>query len=407
MRDQIRQHIKSFPVLKSHYSRGKSKSRKYLSPLLSVAEMHRLYLKKYEADTPSVKYSFYSRIFNSEFNLTFGSPKTDTCPTCEIFRNKLAMQVDHASKLKVRKDHREHLDSAERFYADLRLNTALAKKDNSVFTMTFDFQQNLPLPHIPVGDIFYLQQMWMYVFGIHSCGDNKVSMYCWPEVMAKRGSDEVISCLHDFISKVPAAVNTLFLFSDGCPGQNKNSNVMSYLFTLVSTGRFLKITHFFPVRGHSFLPNDRDFGRTEIRKRKHERIYTCDQWMDVIKAARVRKPFEVVSCDNGMFLNCCDHLSPSFKKTIKNDEKQPLNISNARVLEYSSSHPTEVWVQYRPDGEWRKFTILKRGGAIPSIPLLTKYTGLLAMKENKVTDLKKIVDKYVPTEFKSYYRSIM
>ena len=54
--------------------------------------------------------------------------------------------------------------------------------------------------------------------------------------MVKRGSDEVVSCLHDFILKVPATANTLFLFSDGCPGQNLMCELS---FTLVSTGRFL------------------------------------------------------------------------------------------------------------------------------------------------------------------------
>ena len=74
------------------------------------------------------------------------------------------MQVDLASKLRVKKDHQEHLDSAERFYADLRHNTALAKIDNFVLTLGFNFHQNLPLPHMPVGDLFYLQQMCMYVW---------------------------------------------------------------------------------------------------------------------------------------------------------------------------------------------------------------------------------------------------
>ena len=68
-------------------------------------------------------------------------------------------------------------------------------------------------------------------------------MYCWPETLAKRGSDEVVSCLHHFLSRVPASVTTLFLYSDGCPGQNKNSNVLHYLYSLVSTGKFVKITH--------------------------------------------------------------------------------------------------------------------------------------------------------------------
>ena len=80
-------------------------------------------------------------------------------------------------------------------------------------------------------------------------------MFCWPEVVAKRGSDEVQSC---FLSDVPPSTTTLCVYSDGCRWQNKNSNVLHYLFTLVSKGRFQQIQHTFPVRGHSYLPNDCD-----------------------------------------------------------------------------------------------------------------------------------------------------
>ena len=45
IKKQIEGHIRSFPVVKSHYS---TRRRKYLSPLLSIAEMHRLYIDKYE-----------------------------------------------------------------------------------------------------------------------------------------------------------------------------------------------------------------------------------------------------------------------------------------------------------------------------------------------------------------------
>ena len=314
--------------------------------------------------------------------------------------------------MKVKADHRIHLDSAEMFYATLRQKTDLAKSDSSVLTVTFDFQQTLPLPHIPVGDLFYMQQLWLFVFGVHSCGNNQVSMYCWPEVTAKRGSDEVISCLHHFFTELPRSVNTLYLFSDGCPGQNKTSNVMSYLFTLVFTKRFSKITHTFPVRGHSCLPNDRNFGRTEMKKRKHERVYTCEQWMDIIRSARICKPFKVVECDRTMFLDWQVQFSKYFKKLVKNQEKQALKISHARVLEYSATHPTEVWVKYSPespDTEWKKYTILK-GDASPDLPnpvSSRKYSAPVPLKENKSRDLAKIADKYVPAEFKSYYQNIL
>jgi hypothetical protein len=149
---------------------------------------------------------------------------------------------------------------------------------------------------------------------------------------AKRGSDviEVISCLHATLSQLPPEVTSLRLYSDGCGGQNKNANVMRYLFSLVALGRFQYIRHTFPVRGHLFLPNDRDFGRTEVNR---QRIYTSSQWMEVIKHARQRKPFNVVAADQSMFLNFDLHFVPMFKKTIKG-----LKIQKARVLEYSADH---------------------------------------------------------------------
>ena len=38
-------------------------------------------------------------------------------------------------------------------------------------TELFDFQHNLPLPHIPTNGTFYLR-VYMYVFGIHDCSTN-------------------------------------------------------------------------------------------------------------------------------------------------------------------------------------------------------------------------------------------
>ena len=43
---------------------------------------------------------------------------------------------------------------------------------------------------------------------------------------------------------------------------------------------FQCLRHTFPIRGHSFLPNDQDFGRTEVNKRQNERIYTPNQWTE-------------------------------------------------------------------------------------------------------------------------------
>ena len=40
-----------------------------------------------------------------------------------------------------------------------------------------------------------MRQLWLYVFGVHECGSNRAVMYSWPEFIAGKGSNEVVSCL--------------------------------------------------------------------------------------------------------------------------------------------------------------------------------------------------------------------
>ena len=162
-----------------------------------------------------------------------------------------------------------HLRKADRFYKSLQADTQDSKSSASICTHAFDFEQNLPLPHLPVGEIFYSRQLWLYAFVVHCCSDDSASNFCWDETVAKKGANEVISCLDYYFTRtLPDEVDTLNLYSDGCGGQNKNRFVIMYLYSLVKLGRFKKIKHVFPIRGHSFLPCDRDFAIIEQKKRK-------------------------------------------------------------------------------------------------------------------------------------------
>ena len=109
--------------------------------------MHRMYVDKYEggADKPLVKYHYYSKVFNEDFNLSFGDPKSDTCGTCEQFMIELSFLSDNPSKKQAAEQRRdEHHCSVEKFYSDIRLDTEMAKKNTHISTISFDFQQNLP-----------------------------------------------------------------------------------------------------------------------------------------------------------------------------------------------------------------------------------------------------------------------
>lgn len=192
------------------------------------------------------------------------------------------------------------------------------------------------------------------------------------------------------ISILYKVVNTVYLFSDGYAGQNKNSTVMQYLYTLVKSGRFSRIQHIFPIRGHSFLPCDRDFAKTESKKKKVERLYIPEHWMEVIRKTRKVKPFSVVPVTQSLVLDFKNHLTPFFKKTYTSLTKETLRFREARMFEYARDHPTEVWVKYSlsVDDEWHRFSIEKRRSSGPTLPTQPVTTDIVPLNPKKVDDLK-------------------
>ena len=74
----------------------------------------------------------------------------------------------------------------------------------------------------------------------------------------------ILACI-SYLSKLPATVKKLTCYSDSCFGQNKNFEMICFWNHQALT-RFEQIDHKFLVRGHTYLPNDRDFAHIEKRK---------------------------------------------------------------------------------------------------------------------------------------------
>lgn len=106
--------------------------------------------------------------------------------------------------------------------------------------------------------------------------------YLYHEGIAKKGSNEVRTFLWDYIRNcIPPRVKKLHLYSDNCGGQNKNFTAIAFLSALRDSGRFDEIRHLFPVRGHSFMPCDRDFNVAKTFIRKTDRIYSLKQFYEI------------------------------------------------------------------------------------------------------------------------------
>ena len=87
-------------------------------------------------------------------------------------------------------------------------------------------------------------------------------MFVWSESIAGRGADEICSGLRLFLHAIPLETRQLTLYSDSCFGQNKNVQVICFWNQRILE-RFDQIYHKFFFRGHTHLPNDRDFSHIE------------------------------------------------------------------------------------------------------------------------------------------------
>ena len=109
----VKQHIHSFPKYQSHYCRNDSPHRIYLSPELTIVKMYNLYKQQHVDD--AVSEWVYRKIFNECFNLTFGTPKTDTCKTCDQYKVGVeAMKTDESKLMQVQGEWDLNKRKAER-----------------------------------------------------------------------------------------------------------------------------------------------------------------------------------------------------------------------------------------------------------------------------------------------------
>lgn len=107
-------------------------------------------------------------------------------------------------------------------------------------------------------------------------------------------------------TEIPNTVKKLILFSDGPSGQNKNHTVVRFFMNFCDKGRFDSIIHNFPVRGHSYSPCDRDFGAINRLFKKVDRMYTPEEYMELILEASKTNRFtahkvtlHIISLKNG------------------------------------------------------------------------------------------------------------
>lgn len=403
------EHIESIPKYVSHYSREKNPDRVYLDHDINISILYKDFYMTWcqEKNIEPVKEDRYRRIFCSKFNIGFKLPKVDTCATCDELNNLIeankeikAIYQDLKIKLEL------HQRRAAAMQNDLKRETEDAKRNHKKIVISFDLQQTLPTPLLTVGQAFYLRKAWTYNLGVHNCGDGQATMYMWTEDVAKRGSEEIASCLLNYLtSRLTTGEEDLILYTDNCGGQNKNWLLMLLWLQLVREKKYKTIEHRFLVSGHTYLPSDRDFAVIERHKKYLRQVYCPQQWYEAVSRSKRVNPFNVVVMKQENFLSFQN--IPFSKKNVTED-REPIKFTQIRCFKFDYNFPNTMFIKHlQNEVSFKTVNIGKRGIHISEINnvlqnLPIKYQQRLKLSAEKIADLKKLL-KYIPPVFQQYF----
>ncbi|CAG4961110.1 unnamed protein product [Colias eurytheme] len=333
---------------------------------------------------------FY-KIFIGEFNIGFSSPATDACNVCVLWKNKIKQEKDNEKKQLYMTELRVHKLRANAFYAHLKKN-----EPNSI-SACFDLQQVQSLPRTPIQDAFYARQLSLYNFCIVPLDSRNPIFYTWDESQSARGSTEVGSAVYNYLKglTLDEEIHHLRLFCDGCGGQNKNSHIIHMLlfYLLNDSPPHLKdITLIFPVRGHSFLPADRVFGRLEKEIRKKPVITNKEEYYDVFKKYGQLKVLE------DWILKDIKSLEEQYRKLDGIQSLKRIFFYKKRVRG-SATVELKVYENYRfQTGAEKSMSLLKKGKRSP-LSLHDLDVVQRPLKECKKKDISNLLKKQFGEEW--------
>lgn len=402
-------HVKSFQPVESHYTR-KSSSKLYLDNNLSFAKMFKLYkdwdqLQNYNNTAQTERQ--YRTIVNDNMNVAFYVPKKDLCDKCHAFSNNENPTEEE------KEYHAKHLlnkQTARKYKAE---DKELAMKNpGQTVCATYDFQKVLNCPSGEVSLFYYKRKLSVMHLTVFDAGKKEASCYMWPENIAKRGANEVASCLLDFIQlKVADGAQNFRFWSDNCTGQNRNRVVYS-LYMHACKKFNIDITHRFLESGHTQQEADSVHALVE-RSSKGKIIYTPDQWYALVRWAKTNSsPYKVTEVTQDMIFDFKTLLDDrNWKKNIEN---QDVKWNKIKEIYIKKIDPNVILYKYELDSDYmtlntlvqtrrNKKTLLRNQESELS-PL---YSSSLPISEAKYKDLLSLCNSgHIPKQYHIFYKTL-
>ena len=302
----IKLFITNLDSRESHYSRDRNENRKFLPANTTKIKLFHQFCDQNPQYAPNnnndaaASYSLFCKIFECDFNIAIGFPRSDLCDTCELYNTRILAATREANLQQIqelREARERHWDESQRFYDQIRRINELP---NSYLAICADFEKNFNFPITGVNREYFLSNMNLYNFGIQNMKTNDAHMIMYSQTFARKGANETATFLHYYLTEVcDPVIRHVKLYMDNSTGTNKNRFVLAMLHNLCLT-KFESIEIIFPIVGHSYMPIDRSFAMIEKKKKREDKITTPEQWTNLVRLSRPTQPFNIIHVEHPM-----------------------------------------------------------------------------------------------------------
>uniref|UniRef100_A0A1Y1KU81 Uncharacterized protein n=1 Tax=Photinus pyralis TaxID=7054 RepID=A0A1Y1KU81_PHOPY len=406
--------LKTYAVTSLAFQHINNPNRKYLDNCLNIRLMYNLYKEKCtEKNNVAVSEAMYRKIFHRDFNLHFHVPLKDTCVKCDTFKAKLNVTTDDNERQQLNTQHELHLRKAEKARESLKSDKAVCILNKSrTYAFTFDLEKALPFPTLTCSIAYYKRNMYVYNLGIHELTEDESGfMYAWDETISSRGAQEIGSCIRKHILNYAKNAEHVIAYSDACGGQNRNLKQCLFWLKMLAGNEtnIKKIDHKFMVSGHSFLPNDRDFGLIE-QYAKNRIKYVPEDWFAIIQKCKHKNPFKLHKMVRTDFYSC-DLLEKATTRRKTNTDGEPVAWLKMQWLQFRKDCPYEIFYKESLNDllPFKKIDLLpKKKGRVAdckNIELPILHESALPISAEKKKNMEELF-QFIPPIHQEYFQNV-
>lgn len=274
-----------------------------------------------------MSYWSFKKYYDENFNIGFSNPKSDVCDLCFEMTNIGVERLTEEQRIIFDKHLNDYND-----YKSIK-SSILSSDLSEKLVIEFDYGQNKPLPKLNKTSNYYSRCLWFFIFNVFIHSTKESFMYYFLEGQFKKGSNSVISFVYQTLKSINLLnYKEIILFSDNCPGQNKNSTVFKS-FVLFANYFGLKLTHYYPIRGHSYCVCDRQFGLFTKKLKKIGVIEHPNYYIQVL---------------NELHFKVSEVEIKNFEELVDNAFNTKLNIKiqSLKKIEYMSNGNVNCYIDY-------------------------------------------------------------